>query len=216
MTGMTKAQREELAKYYSTHSTAEAMTTGEWVNEPAADPMVTTSLRLPVELMQAVRAMAAREGLKPTALMRRWVEDAISGRGGSEPAKDDLQGLSAKVDQVLGLLGNVVVLDAVKGRRGKAKTATHTAEARTTSRKSTSSTSAASAAKKAAPAKKTASTKTAAKKTATAKTTAAKTAAAKTAAPARTAARSRAATAETSTRTRASAQRATSSRSVSR
>ena len=69
------------------------MTTGEWVNEPAADPMVTTSLRLPVELMQAVRAMAAREGLKPTALIRRWVEDAISGRSGSEAAKDDLQGV---------------------------------------------------------------------------------------------------------------------------
>jgi hypothetical protein len=69
--------------------------------------------------MQAVRAMAAREGLKPTALMRRWVEDGISVRGGSEPAKDDLQGLSAKVDQVLGLLGNVVVLDAVKARRGR-------------------------------------------------------------------------------------------------
>lgn len=212
MTGMTKAQREELANYYSTHSTADGMGGGEWVNEPAVDPMVTTSLRLPVELMQAVRAMAAREGLKPTALMRRWVEEAVSGRSvstpsGSQPVKDDLQGLSAKVDQVLGLLGNMVVLDAAKARRRKAAATTHPDEARTTARKSTNSTTDVRAGKKAAPATKAASTKTAAKKTA-----AAKTAAGKRAAPARTAARSGTATAETSTRTRASAPRTRSSR----
>jgi hypothetical protein len=121
MSEMTEAQREKLATYYSTRSTVDGMSAGEWVNEPAADPMVTTSLRLPVHLMQTVRAMAASEGVKPTALIRRWVEDAVSGRSGWEPSKDDLERLTAKVDQMLGLLGNVVSLNAIKARRAEPK-----------------------------------------------------------------------------------------------
>jgi hypothetical protein len=209
MSEMTEAQREKLATYYSTRSTVDGMSAGEWVNEPAADPMVTTSLRLPVHLMQTVRAMAASEGVKPTALIRRWVEDAVSGRSGWEPSKDDLERLTAKVDQMLGLLGNVVSLNAIKARRAEPKPATHPTAARTTSRKPTTLTTAARTGKTAAPGKKTASTKTAAKTAVT--KTAAK------AAPARPAARSGVARAEASTRAgRGSSQRADSSRSGSR
>jgi hypothetical protein len=108
MTEMTKTQRQELADYYDTHDTTPEMEGGEWVDEPATDPMVTTSLRLPLGVMRAVRAAAAAEKVKPTALIRRWVEDALSGQPTiADPVKADLAGLSFKMDRVLGLLGDI-------------------------------------------------------------------------------------------------------------
>ncbi len=38
------------------------------------DPMITTSLRLPKSLLDWVREQAAAEHTKPTALIRRWIE----------------------------------------------------------------------------------------------------------------------------------------------
>jgi hypothetical protein len=44
--------------------------------EDANDPMITTSLRLPQSVLDRVRVLAARDGVKPTALIRRWTEQA--------------------------------------------------------------------------------------------------------------------------------------------
>jgi len=56
------------------HSTADEMADGTWETDVDVDPMVTTSLRLPKSLLDRVREQAAAEHVKPTALVRRWVE----------------------------------------------------------------------------------------------------------------------------------------------
>ncbi|WP_328996549.1 BrnA antitoxin family protein [Kribbella sp. NBC_01245] len=63
----SEAELEELATYYGETDTAEEMDRdGVWV-EP---PMVTTSLRLPKPLMDAIRAKAGEQHIRHTALMR--------------------------------------------------------------------------------------------------------------------------------------------------
>ncbi|MFC0434097.1 CopG family transcriptional regulator [Kutzneria buriramensis] len=46
--------------------------------EDANDPMITTSLRLPQSVLDRVRVLATRDGVKPTALIRRWTEQACA------------------------------------------------------------------------------------------------------------------------------------------
>jgi hypothetical protein len=45
-----------------------------WETDIDSDPMITTSLRLPKSLLDWVRDQAEDEDLKPTALIRRWIE----------------------------------------------------------------------------------------------------------------------------------------------
>ncbi|GAB7186476.1 hypothetical protein ATKI12_6307 [Kitasatospora sp. Ki12] len=47
-------------------------------SEPAESVMITTSLRLPKPVMDEVRRRARERGLKPTAIMREWIEAAIA------------------------------------------------------------------------------------------------------------------------------------------
>lgn len=83
---------QQLADYYDGHSTADQMDGGDWVDEPVIEPMVTTSLRLPIEVMQAVRERAALEGVRPTALIRRWVEaSVVSAQGAADPTLAAIQ-----------------------------------------------------------------------------------------------------------------------------
>jgi hypothetical protein len=48
---------------------------GRWETEVDPDPMVTTSLRLPKSLLDWIRSQAAAEHVKPTALIRQWIEE---------------------------------------------------------------------------------------------------------------------------------------------
>lgn len=64
--------------YYDTHDTADEMDGGHWETETVPEPMITTSLRLPQPLMAAVRAEAARRGLKPSTLIREILEREIT------------------------------------------------------------------------------------------------------------------------------------------
>ena len=48
----------------------------EYVN-----PMVTTSLRLPAETHKAVQAAAQPSGMRPTALIRAWIEEGLAAQG---------------------------------------------------------------------------------------------------------------------------------------
>lgn len=92
---MTPGELAALREYYDTTDTAEEMTdeSGRWEADAAADPMVTTSLRLPRSLLTWVRDQAAAEQVKPTALIRRWIEDRrraandSSGAGGTTLAE---------------------------------------------------------------------------------------------------------------------------------
>lgn len=88
---MTPDQLAELREHYDTTSTADEMTdAGGWETDIDPDPMVTTSLRLPKSLLDWVRAQAMAEKVKPTALVRRWVEERRDHAVGPAPAGDDL------------------------------------------------------------------------------------------------------------------------------
>lgn len=45
------------------------------------NPMVTTSLRLPAETHKAVQAAAQQSGIRPTALIRAWIEAGLTAQG---------------------------------------------------------------------------------------------------------------------------------------
>jgi len=72
---MNRKELLEMRDYYDTHSTADEMANGgTWETDVDPDPMVTTSLRLPKSLLDWVREQATAEHVKPTALVRRWIE----------------------------------------------------------------------------------------------------------------------------------------------
>jgi len=80
---MTMTKMDKIREHYDNHDTSEdlasAFEAGTVVEEgdTADDPMITTSLRLPRSVLQAVRQRAAAEGIKPTALMRRIIETSV-------------------------------------------------------------------------------------------------------------------------------------------
>ncbi|MGH3154464.1 MAG: CopG family antitoxin, partial [Streptosporangiaceae bacterium] len=61
------AELERLAEYYDTHDTSAEMDLGDWV-EP--QPMATTSLRLPVEVIEQLKQQARARHLRYTSYVR--------------------------------------------------------------------------------------------------------------------------------------------------
>jgi hypothetical protein len=79
------AELERLAGYYETHDTSEEMEQGEWV-EP--QPMATTSLRLPVEVINELKRQARAGHVRYTSYVRSILERVAS--GGTEPELGDI------------------------------------------------------------------------------------------------------------------------------
>jgi hypothetical protein len=78
---------EALREHYDTTDQSLMVERAVLETDVVADPMVTTSLRLPKSLLDWVRVQAEQQDLKPTALIRRWVEErrrAVEGHGGME------------------------------------------------------------------------------------------------------------------------------------
>lgn len=78
---------DALREHYDTTDQSLMVERAVLETDVAADPMVTTSLRLPKSLLDWVRTQAEQQDLKPTALIRRWVEErrrAVESRGGLE------------------------------------------------------------------------------------------------------------------------------------
>jgi hypothetical protein len=71
---------DELAGWFDTHElTDEDFDRMELAQPvPTDQVMITTSLRLPKSIMDEVRARAEQRGVKPTALMREWIEAALA------------------------------------------------------------------------------------------------------------------------------------------
>ncbi|HEY2579925.1 MAG TPA: hypothetical protein VGI74_26730 [Streptosporangiaceae bacterium] len=67
------AELEQIAEYYGTHDTSTEMEHGEWV-EP--QPMSTTSLRLPVEVIDQLKRQARVQHLRYTSYVRSILEHA--------------------------------------------------------------------------------------------------------------------------------------------
>jgi predicted DNA binding CopG/RHH family protein len=79
------AELEQLAEYYDTHDTSEEMERGDWV-EP--QPMATTSLRLPVEVIDQLKRQARARHLRYTSYVRSILENAAL--GGATPEIADI------------------------------------------------------------------------------------------------------------------------------
>lgn len=65
---------DEIAAHAQVNDFSTEMEQGVWETESDADPMVTTSLRLPKSLLDWVREQSAAQHLRPSGLIRQWIE----------------------------------------------------------------------------------------------------------------------------------------------
>jgi hypothetical protein len=70
------AELEQVADYYDSHDTSAEMEHGTWV-EP--QPMATTSLRLPADVISQLKLQARARHVRYTAYIRSILERAASG-----------------------------------------------------------------------------------------------------------------------------------------
>jgi uncharacterized protein (DUF4415 family) len=71
---------EELAAYYDTHDTSAEMEGGPWIDPR---PMKTTSLRLPADVVDALKALARERSMRYTALARDHRAGGVWGAPGT-------------------------------------------------------------------------------------------------------------------------------------
>ena len=86
------AELERLAEYYDTHDTSTEMDNGDWV-EP--QPMATTSLRLPADVIDQLKQQARTRHVRYTTYVRSILERAA--RGGSPP---ELAEITERLDRI--------------------------------------------------------------------------------------------------------------------
>jgi uncharacterized protein YdiU (UPF0061 family) len=77
MAPFDRQQLERIAHEYEAGDASADLERAEYDDSTVAEPMVTTSLRLPKPVMDAVRAAADARGVRPTTLMREWVEQQL-------------------------------------------------------------------------------------------------------------------------------------------
>ena len=77
MGAMNREELERVAAEYEAGDASEALDRAEYDDSVVEAPMVTASLRLPKQVMDAVRMAAEARGMRPTALMREWVEQQV-------------------------------------------------------------------------------------------------------------------------------------------
>jgi hypothetical protein len=68
------SRQDEIAEYAQGHDFAAEMEQGTWEADTEADPMITTSVRLPKSLLDWVRQRAAAQHVRPSVLIRQWIE----------------------------------------------------------------------------------------------------------------------------------------------
>jgi hypothetical protein len=71
---MDEQKLAQLRDHYDTTDLSAEIERAQWETDVEPDPMVTTSLRLPKSMLDWVRQQAEAEHVKPTALIRRWIE----------------------------------------------------------------------------------------------------------------------------------------------
>jgi hypothetical protein len=86
---------DETAGYAQHHDFAAGMGRGTWEAGAGADPMVTTSVRLPKSLLEWVRQRAAAQHVRPSVLIRQWIEQRRD--ADREPGTGDL---AARVERL--------------------------------------------------------------------------------------------------------------------
>jgi len=79
---------DEIAVHAQGHDFSTEMEQGGvWETDTESDPMVTTSLRLPKSLLDWVREQAASQHVRPSGLIRQWIEQRRDA-GGAVAAED--------------------------------------------------------------------------------------------------------------------------------
>lgn len=71
---MDEHKLARLRDHYDNTDLSTEIDRAHWETDVEPDPMVTTSLRLPKSVLDWVREQAEVEHVKPTALIRRWIE----------------------------------------------------------------------------------------------------------------------------------------------
>lgn len=89
------SKHDEIADYAQHHDFAAEMEQGTWEADTEADPMITTSVRLPKSLLDWVRQRAATEHVRPSVLIRQWIEQR---RDAAET--EDAGSLAARVERL--------------------------------------------------------------------------------------------------------------------
>lgn len=80
---------DEIAGYAEHHDFGAEMEQCTWEADTAADPMITTSVRLPKSLLDWVRHRADAQHVRPSVLIRQWIEqqrDAAETEGAGDLA----------------------------------------------------------------------------------------------------------------------------------
>ena len=90
------ADLERLAEYYDTHDTSAEMEPGHWV-EP--QPMATTSLRLPDDVIDQLKQQARARHVRYTSYVRSILEQAA--RGGTPPELADITERLERIERAL-------------------------------------------------------------------------------------------------------------------
>jgi hypothetical protein len=86
---------DEMASYAQAHDFSTEMEQGVWETNTETDPMVTTCLRLPKSLLDWVREQAAAQHVRPTGLIRQWIEQRRNA-GGAAGVED----LAARLERL--------------------------------------------------------------------------------------------------------------------
>lgn len=95
---MNEKDLAELREHFDSTDLSHSVESAAWENDVDPDPMIVTSLRLPKSLLDWVREQAEVERVKPTTLIRRWIEDRRPAP--SRTSQVTLADLAARIDRL--------------------------------------------------------------------------------------------------------------------
>lgn len=103
---MDPKELAELRDYYDNTDTSAEIKDAEWNDAVVQSPMVGITVRFPAVVLQQIRAAAAAQRVKPTALIRGWVEERLQPQRASAAPKRS----SISVQQVTSMNVHTTVL----------------------------------------------------------------------------------------------------------
>jgi hypothetical protein len=78
---MRQDEIDQAAAYYDTHDMSHLMERGELDTKVTAEVTEVVSVRLPGTVMDAIRSVAKAQGVRPSNLMREWLEERLTSEG---------------------------------------------------------------------------------------------------------------------------------------
>lgn len=91
---MDSEKMQELRAHYDNTSLTKEIAEAELNTETEASPMIGITVRFPKPVLDRVRELAAKENVKTTALVRRWVEEKV---GSAENARSHYEAMKNTV-----------------------------------------------------------------------------------------------------------------------